>query len=602
MAKKQKYIQKRGEIWEFRRRVPTALVDNFGQKEFFYSLGTGSAADIKRRYADVLQEVEQKLSVARGKTKEQKVASLDGLDVEWEARRWYKRELEKIAKNDFQQFYDEHTKKGRIIDLGLELTEWKSGDLLRYGGDLHRYTDRVLIYLKYPRAPLTAEEKKWEKEKEKERAKSIGKAKAKAKVRVESIRAHVDKNSDKYQLFAELIRKGLVHLLEEELIRLGVQIKKTPTISLFNLNSAYQQSGTLNHGPSHNSKALEWLIEEYFKEPIREKITNKKTLDDMRTAFDILIEKVGSKKQIRDITRQDFKYLRDILVKMPTNARKLNRTKNMSLEELVADAKKHGRRIMKPVNVNKRLSSMRSLMQYAMVEGFIDKNPVDGVVAVDFNPVSKKDLRNSFSLEQLRVIFSSKAFHKSKPCGNAIYWVSLLAFLHGFRMEEILQLRTSDIISDKNSKVVYFDIHNKNGNFLKNPFSLRKVPVNPEMHKLGFSEFLKSVSNKPNSRLFPEVVMGKAVRYSKNFSPKYSRYLEQIGAKTEKTSFHSFRHTFRDVLRRADISSERVDALGGWNNEKGANRNYGDGQFMSELEKEMNKFAYPELDLSHLYV
>jgi integrase len=43
-----------------------------------------------------------------------------------------------------------------------------------------------------------------------------------------------------------------------------------------------------------------------------------------------------------------------------------------------------------------------------------------------------------------------------------------------------------------------------------------------------------------------------------------------------RTSFHSFRHTYRDALREADISAERVKALGGWANTE-TQEDYGKG-------------------------
>jgi putative transposase len=81
-----------------------------------------------------------------------------------------------------------------------------------------------------------------------------------------------------------------------------------------------------------------------------------------------------------------------------------------------------------------------------------------------------------------------------------------------------------------------------------------------------------------------------------------SRFLTQIGAKTPKTSFHSFRHCYRDALREADISQERVRALGGWTAKGGAEEIYGGGHRASTLAREIEKIGYPGLDLSRLHV
>jgi integrase len=102
--------------------------------------------------------------------------------------------------------------------------------------------------------------------------------------------------------------------------------------------------------------------------------------------------------------------------------------------------------------------------------------------------------------------------------------------------------------------------------------------------------------------LFPELPKGKRGYYSDPFQKWFSRFLTQIGAKTPKTSFHSFRHCFRDALRDADISTERVRALGGWTSKGGAEEIYGTGHRASILTKEIEKLCYPGLNLSHLYL
>jgi integrase len=47
------------------------------------------------------------------------------------------------------------------------------------------------------------------------------------------------------------------------------------------------------------------------------------------------------------------------------------------------------------------------------------------------------------------------------------------------------------------------------------------------------------------------------------------------GAKAPTTSFHSFRHCYRDAFREGDISQECVRALGGWHSKRGAEEIYG---------------------------
>jgi hypothetical protein len=90
--------------------------------------------------------------------------------------------------------------------------------------------------------------------------------------------------------------------------------------------------------------------------------------------------------------------------------------------------------------------------------------------------------------------------------------------------------------------------------------------------------------------------------FSKWFNDK-RRFLGKLGIAGTGVSFHSFRHNYRDALREADISLERVRALGGWRRDSsGEEARCGKGLVASTLYKEIKKVAYPGLDLSHLYV
>ena len=79
-----------------------------------------------------------------------------------------------------------------------------------------------------------------------------------------------------------------------------------------------------------------------------------------------------------------------------------------------------------------------------------------------------------------------------------------------------------------------------------------------------------------------------------------SRYLVKVGAKAPKTSFHSFRHSFTDALRRAGATGEVMDGLCGWTRGNMRER-YGSGPWLLTLADVMQKVEYA-LDLSHLYV
>ena len=72
-----------------------------------------------------------------------------------------------------------------------------------------------------------------------------------------------------------------------------------------------------------------------------------------------------------------------------------------------------------------------------------------------------------------------------------------------------------------------------------------------------------------------------------------------------KTSFHSFRHNFRDALRDARIERELAYALGGWASDSPEDNsltaeNYGGGYKMATLYDAVASVRYHGLKLDHL--
>ena len=79
-------------------------------------------------------------------------------------------------------------------------------------------------------------------------------------------------------------------------------------------------------------------------------------------------------------------------------------------------------------------------------------------------------------------------------------------------------------------------------------------------------------------------------------------FSRQYRSQNTQDKFSQFRHCYRDALREADISPDRVRALGGWTSKGGAEEIYGAGHRASTLAKEIEKVGYFGFDLDHLYL
>ena len=98
---------------------------------------------------------------------------------------------------------------------------------------------------------------------------------------------------------------------------------------------------------------------------------------------------------------------------------------------------------------------------------------------------------------------------------------------------------------------------------LKTLSSRRIVPIHNTLLDLGFVEFIELLKKKDPSRerLFQELKISEG-SYNKNVSTFFNnRYLPNLGLKTNKKNFHSFRHTVSDHLKQKGIEPHFVNEL-----------------------------------------
>ena len=95
---------------------------------------------------------------------------------------------------------------------------------------------------------------------------------------------------------------------------------------------------------------------------------------------------------------------------------------------------------------------------------------------------------------------------------------------------------------------------------LKTEQSKRVIPIHNDLVNLGLVAFKERQEEKGVERLFSDAVLSGDGTYSSTFSKWFSRYLDNIGIKTDKTSFHSFRHNMKGRPRPRYQNVVRVTA------------------------------------------
>ena len=169
------------------------------------------------------------------------------------------------------------------------------------------------------------------------------------------------------------------------------------------------------------------------------------------------------------------------------------------------------------------------------------------------------------------------------------------------RLNEICQLNVADI-EKTDVGTSYFHVRaDTPDKTLKTEAGNRRIPVHPELVKIGFLKYVEQIRKQGVAKLFPDLPSSSTGYASDPVSKWYSRFLQKTIDKTKLTTFHSFRHSFRDALRAIHAPDDVVVALGGWAEKKVTSDNYGSGLGPDQLKPYIDPIEYPSLDLSHLY-
>lgn len=307
----------------------------------------------------------------------------------------------------------------------------------------------------------------------------------------------------------------------------------------------------------------------------------------------------------------------DMLRWLPTNSKKRFRKMTAVQASEMAKAKKLTSTLGYAA-INSYLKCLSALMNFAVNEGYIDRNPAKGLRVVD--PRHRRDRRLPFSNDQLRAIFDAPLYRgcvddeygyadvgPARP-RRARFWVPLIALFSGMRMNEICQLDVADIRRVDGVDCFLITSRSNGGGDdkkVKTSTSERFVPIHPRLTEIGLMEFVNERRRNGSIKLFPELPFSTTGYYSDPFSKWFRRFIHKAKATRPKTCFHSFRHCFRDALREARIDHDVALALGGWSSGTGKEsvetaEAYGQGFRVRTLFDAMARIEYPHLDLQHL--
>ncbi|MRG56763.1 tyrosine-type recombinase/integrase [Phyllobacterium sp. SYP-B3895] len=391
----------------------------------------------------------------------------------------------------------------------------------------------------------------------------------------------------------ELVRRAEIEHCQREIDRIGSARYGTVHDRLF---EGVHHSAPVPALEAEKAIAVSELVERFKNDPTRAHLSvsaNKKYI----IPFAALQSVVGPDRKVRDIKRRDCSEVHELIASLPSNYNKYPQYKEKSLKEIALLAQAAEARLLSSGSVEVYVHHLSAFFKYARTKGYIDNNPAEGLLS---NRPRSFSSRKPFSIEQLnQIITHLPRWDEHRRAGR--FWVPMIGLFSGMRLGEIVWLSVDDIKTVDG--VTVFSLEENQERSLKTSGSVRRVPVHPELQRLGFLEFATQGKIR-GGRLFPDLP-GRDQRHGVDlFQKRFSYFLRENVKLTPGLSFHSFRHGFRDAMTNAGLPTDAIKALGGWGRSNNIEDRYGQGARPSTLDMWMKRMtlevSFPGLQIDRL--
>ena len=413
-----------------------------------------------------------------------------------------------------------------------------------------------------------------------------------------------DLSLDGSQRLERVLHPAIVEIAKRDYQRTvpGVQVSLDPQFATLSAQTILQPVSKFT---------LKKLMQEFRSDATRTPLSGK-SAKKRDAQWELIKAFFEEDAPIESIDRQRVREFMALIARLPSNASK------HFPDATIYDAAELGAKSELPVlsidTANGYLRQLGSLFRFAVDEGLIATDPTSGLLFRG-EKIRAKDRRDPFTVDDLSKIFNAPIYTGcvddeygyAKPGPNfprrGRFWVPLISLYTGMRLNEICQLTLDDFVAEDGVDIILIrgddDGETKR---IKTAAGQRFIPIHSELRRIGLLRHVTARREKSLSTdaLFPELPLGSTGYRSDPFSKYFARFLDHVKIKDKKKVFHSFRHSYRDALREADISIEKVRALGGWSG-KNTEDHYGSGLRASTLSAAIEDISYRKLDLSHLY-
>lgn len=258
-----------------------------------------------------------------------------------------------------------------------------------------------------------------------------------------------------------------------------------------------------------------------------------------------------------------------------------------------------------PATINKGRGILAAIFSVAEQNLKIESNPFKGVKSLAVPP---RTIERAYTLDELQTIFNSpiytQGYRPKRFPGESVYWIPLLAMYSGARLNELGQIYTDDIGIEDNINFYVIRQDAKTNRSVKDGRS-RRVPLHPDLIKMGFLDYAAKIKSEGHVQLFPELKITRAKgKLADKWGTWWCEYVRNsLNITRVPQPTHGFRHTFISHCRRCMVDSEHRRLIEGHVPNTVEMQNYGDLEYpIDPLYKELCKLSFKGLDLANISI
>lgn len=327
-----------------------------------------------------------------------------------------------------------------------------------------------------------------------------------------------------------------------------------------------------------NKTELTALEDIYFEEKVRSGSWTYKTYKQYKAQF-VLFRRITGKFYIEDITHNDIALYKQTLYKLPSNMTKYVELQNCTMSRALQIIKQKNMKLLSATTIRNNCQNMKAFFVWCYKAKYL-KEPVYESLVIPRNkqPLKRKPFNESDLAKLFAYVKTDSWRDYSKPYQ---YWLPLLAYYTGARINELCQLHVADVVAIDD--ILCISINDKDEKRLKNATAKRVIPLHDDLLKLGFAKYVQILKQMKHVHLFEELNLNGKCKFGHVASKWFAVYKKDVGITGHEKVFHSFRHTFANTLKQNGIEEALAAALLGHAHNSMSYGNYGSEYCVEKL-------------------